>query len=67
MLNLYLNRNLLDHINKSRGSLSRASYIIQCIYYISKNNINLLEVNEEENNDKTINTVKKGREGKDSN
>lgn len=51
-LDLVLPRIIRDGIDEKRGKRSRASYIIKCIDYILRNNIDINEHNEG-NNDKT--------------
>lgn len=67
MLNLVIPRRLLYLINHCRGGLSRESYILKCVDYITTNNININH-NNNDNNERDYDRIKITNErGKDIN
>lgn len=60
MLKLIIPRKLLLFIDSYRGTLSRASYILRCVYYIKENNITIN--NEGVSNDTNENSKQRGED-----
>lgn len=63
MLKLILPRTLLNFVDSNKGTMSRPIYIIKCIDYIMRNNINLIN---EGDVDERIEGSSSGREGADN-
>ena len=57
-MNLIIPRPILTYIDKSRGRLSRESYLLKCVDFVIKNNIYITN----ENNDDKYEEFNKGRE-----
>ena len=66
-MNIILPKSILYFIDYSKSSMSRATYMIKCVDYIRRNNININlyyeNLNNENNDDRSEDTLQKGKGG----